>query len=45
MRTALTKLLIPYETISYVGPASEERSMFSLTPEGVRIRTAWLPRS
>jgi hypothetical protein len=38
VRTALTTLLIPYETISYVGPASEERSAFSLTPEGVRIR-------
>jgi hypothetical protein len=38
VRTALTTLLIPYETISYVGPASEERSLFSLTPEGVRIR-------
>ena len=38
VRTVLSKALIPYETISYVGPASEERSSFSLTPEGVRIR-------
>ena len=38
VRSALTRVLIPYEIISYVGPASEERSVFSLTPEGVRIR-------
>jgi len=38
VRTVLSKAVIPYETISYVGPASEERSSFSLTPEGVRIR-------
>lgn len=38
VRTALTRVLIPYEAISYVGPASEERNTFSLTTEGVRIR-------
>jgi len=38
IRTVLSKAVVPYETISYVGPASEERSSFSLTPEGVRIR-------
>ena len=38
VRTVLSKTLIPYEAISYVGPASEERGAFSLKPEGVRIR-------
>lgn len=38
IRTALTKVLIPYTAISYVGPAAEERGSFSLTPDGVRIR-------
>ena len=38
VRSVLSTALIPYETISYVGPASEERSALSLKPEGVRIR-------
>ena len=30
VRTALTRQLIPYETISYIGPAEEDRTTFSL---------------
>ena len=38
VRTALTKVLIPYEAISYVGPASEDRDTFSLTADRIRIQ-------
>jgi hypothetical protein len=38
VRTALTKVVIPYETISYIGPGSEERSSFALTADRVRIQ-------
>lgn len=30
VRTALTRQLIPYETISYIGPAEEDRTTFSV---------------
>jgi len=38
VRAALTRVLIPYDAISYVSPASEERGILSLTAGGVRIR-------
>ena len=37
VRSALTKILIPYETISYIGPASEEHSSM-FTAACVRIQ-------
>ena len=38
IRTALTKVVIPYETISFIGPASEERATFSLSSDRIKIQ-------
>jgi hypothetical protein len=38
VRSALTKVLIPYETISYIGPASEDHDTFSFTADRIRIQ-------
>jgi hypothetical protein len=38
VRSALTKVLIPYQTISYIGPAAEDRGTFSLTADRIRIQ-------
>src|SRR6185369_1229687 len=43
IRTALTKTLIPYETISYIGPASEEQE--TLFTSSGRIRIQYGPAS
>jgi hypothetical protein len=38
VRAALTKVLIPYEAISYIGPAAEDRDKFSFTADRIRIQ-------
>jgi hypothetical protein len=38
VRTALAKVLIPYRTISYIGPASEHHGAFSFTADRIRIQ-------
>jgi hypothetical protein len=38
VRTALARVTIPYETISYIGPASEEHDTFSFTADRIRIQ-------
>ncbi len=40
IRAALTKVVIPYETISSIGPAEadEERSIFSFSADRIRIQ-------
>lgn len=38
VRTALTKVVIPYHTISFIGPASEDRGTFSFTADRILIQ-------